>query len=122
MAPQTPSTTIKDLVNRFGFHPADTAEKREAHAQIRSAFLKMALLVNATLPPGREKTICLAYLEEGCRAANAALALSHGDALVGELDDNTLGVLYQSLYGAKPAGKESRGQLLAAVKSALGIQ
>lgn len=88
---------VKELINRFGYHPADTKAKRDGHAEIRSNFLAHALMFNVLLPDGREKAMLMTNLEESCRVANAAWALANGPARVDELDDQLLELLHEAL-------------------------
>lgn len=114
--------TTRDIVNRFGFHPADTEEKRKNHASVRGSFINIALLMNALLPDGRNKSVCLTHLEEACRAANAALALSHGDPVLDELDDTLLRMLYYSVNQTDVPEGMDRSEVLSTVKAALGFK
>lgn len=63
-----------DLVNRFSFHPADTEEKRNAHASVRTNCLTIAKFLDEELPDGREKALALTNLEQVMFWANAAIA------------------------------------------------
>lgn len=63
-----------DLENRFAFHPATTAEQRDAHATVRSECLRLAELLNDLLPEGREKALAITNLEQTMMWGNAALA------------------------------------------------
>lgn len=72
----------RDIDNRFAFHPADTQEKQDLHAEVRSAAGSAANLFNEILPEGREKSTAMTKLEEAMFWANASLArppLPQGD-------------------------------------------
>jgi hypothetical protein len=69
-----PGTTTEDLINRFGYHPANTEEKKSAHELVRAECLQVAVSWNDALPPGREKSLALTKLEEAMFWANAAHA------------------------------------------------
>lgn len=67
--------TYDELANRFGFHPADTLAKREAHEEVRSTLLETAdKIVELTGPPTREQSTAITKLEEAMFWANAAIA------------------------------------------------
>ncbi|MFF3406679.1 hypothetical protein ACFYW8_10765 [Streptomyces sp. NPDC002742] len=63
-----------DVIRRFTFHPAETAERRQAHEDIRSGCLELALMLHAELPAGAEKQAAMFRLEEAMFWATAALA------------------------------------------------
>jgi len=63
-----------EIINRFTFHPADTAERRQAHEDVRSVCMELALALNSVLPAGAEKQVALFRLEEVMFWANAAIA------------------------------------------------
>ncbi|MGW1801667.1 Acb2/Tad1 domain-containing protein [Streptomyces sp. NPDC001984] len=63
-----------DVIRRFTFHPADTDERRQAHEDIRSACLELALMLHTELPAGAEKQSAMFRLEEVMFWANAAVA------------------------------------------------
>lgn len=65
---------IKDLENRFNFHPANTEEKRNEHTSIRVACLDLAERLNLKVPEGREKALAITKLEEVMFWANAGIA------------------------------------------------
>lgn len=67
----------EDIVNRFAFHPATTAEKRDEHASVRQACRQLADKLNSDLPEGREKSLAVTKLEEVMFWANAAIARDH---------------------------------------------
>lgn len=66
--------TAEEIIRRFTFHPADTTERRQAHEDIRSACLDMALMLHNMLPAGAEKQCAMVRLEEVMFWANAAIA------------------------------------------------
>ncbi|MET9412129.1 hypothetical protein ABZX90_41390 [Streptomyces sp. NPDC002935] len=63
-----------DVIRRFTFHPAETAERRQAHEDIRSGCLVLALMLHAELPAGAEKQAAMFRLEEAMFWATAAIA------------------------------------------------
>lgn len=63
-----------DIDNRFAYHPADTNEKRFAHADVRRACKTLAHQLDRDIPPGREKALALTQLEQVMFWANAAIA------------------------------------------------
>ncbi|MFH8771996.1 hypothetical protein [Streptomyces sp. NPDC017958] len=63
-----------DIIRRFTFHPADTDERRQAHEDIRSACLQLALMLHNELPVGAEKQSAMFRLEEVMFWATAAVA------------------------------------------------
>lgn len=62
----------------FGFHPADTDEKRKAHQTVRLTHYALATEMNRLLPDSPEKTLALRALQEAAMKANAALAIHGG--------------------------------------------
>ena len=63
-----------DLIHRFSFHPASTAEKVAAHGSVRELCGNLAHKLDQKLPPGREKALAMTHLEDAMMWANAALA------------------------------------------------
>jgi hypothetical protein len=63
-----------DVIRRFTFHPADTDERHQAHEDIRSGCLDLALMLHNELPAGAEKQSAMFRLEEVMFWANAAIA------------------------------------------------
>jgi hypothetical protein len=78
-----------DLRDRFQFHPADTADKRNGHAMVRAAGEHLALSLSDLLPGGREASLAITHLEQSMMWANAAqargLAADDADALAREV-------------------------------------
>jgi hypothetical protein len=66
--------TADDVIRRFTFHPADTAERVQAHEDIRSMCLDLALSLQQQLPEGAEKDAAVFRLEEAMFWANASIA------------------------------------------------
>lgn len=64
----------EDIINRFAFHAALTAEKRAEHGSVRSECWNLAEFLNDQLPEGREKALAITKLEEAMFWANAAIA------------------------------------------------
>lgn len=63
-----------ELRNRFDYHPPKTPERAAEHERLRSDCLHIALMLNDSLPEGREKSLALTKLEELMFWANAAIA------------------------------------------------
>lgn len=63
-----------DLRNRFEFHPADTQDKKDAHADVRKSCLNLAMWFDKKLPETREKALAIQRLEEAMFWANASIA------------------------------------------------
>lgn len=61
----------------FSFHPADdvTAAK---HQEVRDACKELALLLDYSLPFGRERSLALTKVEESMFWSNAAIAREGG--------------------------------------------
>ena len=72
---------IKDLENRFKFHPATGSETptntAKQHEDIRNKCLDMAMFLFGRIPEGREKSLAITHLEEVMMWANAGIA-RHG--------------------------------------------
>lgn len=64
----------EDIENRFAFHAATTAEKRDEHTSVRQNCRALADFLNEKLPEGREKSLAMTALEEVMLWGNAALA------------------------------------------------
>ena len=69
----------KDLNNRFDFHPATTAEKRDEHGSVRQVIKRAAEAVDELVPEGREKSLSITNLEEAMFWANAGIARNNND-------------------------------------------
>jgi hypothetical protein len=67
----------EDIDNRFAFHAATTAEKRDEHTSIRQECRRLADRLNEQLPEGREKALAVTKLEEVMFWGNAAIARQH---------------------------------------------
>lgn len=65
---------INELTDRFTFHPATTAERREAHEDVRALCRDVALELNELVPDGREKSLAITHLEDVMMWANAGIA------------------------------------------------
>lgn len=63
----------EDIKKRFSYH-APTPDRVDAHEKTRAVFLELASLMDAALPPGREKAVVITKLEEALFWANAAIA------------------------------------------------
>src|SRR5687768_10162592 len=63
-----------ELRLRFAYHPADTEEKRRAHEYVRRECLELALALHVMLPPCREASQALEYVELAMMKGNAAIA------------------------------------------------
>lgn len=65
---------LRELDNRFKFHPAGTTDRKADHEMVRELFGNLARAMNDHLPEGREKAVVMTKLEEGMFWANASLA------------------------------------------------
>jgi hypothetical protein len=65
---------IKDLKNRFKFHPATTDERIDNHENIRRMCLELAIKLDDMCPDGRELSLAVKNLEYVMFWANAAVA------------------------------------------------
>lgn len=63
-----------EIINRFTFHPAGTAERSQAHEDVRSLCMELALTLDSLVPDGAEKQAALFRLEEVMFWANAGIA------------------------------------------------
>lgn len=63
-----------EIDRRFSFYPADTEDKKRAHARVRTTFKDVAHMLDTWLPDGREKALVFTALEEAMFYANAAVA------------------------------------------------
>ena len=64
----------KDMIKRFSFHPAKDEPTRKAHEAIRNHCLRMTSVIDAYVPPGRERSLAITKLEEVMFWANAGIA------------------------------------------------
>lgn len=71
-SPERPN--LKELANRFEYHPPLTENRRNAHETVREACWGLAHDLALTLPEGREKSLAITNLEQAMFWANAALA------------------------------------------------
>ena len=67
-------TTQEDLVNRFAFHPATTAERQNEHTSVRMHCFSTAQFILDNTPNCREQSLAVTKLEEAMMWANAAIA------------------------------------------------
>lgn len=70
--------TPRDIAHRFDYHPADSDEKRDAHATVRASCRALADDLDERLPDGREKNLALTNVEQAMFWANAAVARHRG--------------------------------------------
>jgi hypothetical protein len=67
-------TAAADIIRRFTHHPPTTAARAQAHEDVRSMCLDLALFLHEALPDGAEKQAAIFRLDEVQFWANAALA------------------------------------------------
>ncbi len=72
------SSEIKELYNRFTFHPA-TEKTGPIHAEVRDRCYALALALHELMPPGRHAALALTAIEEAMHWANAAIACDTKD-------------------------------------------
>lgn len=65
---------VEEFEKRFGYHPADTEWKQQAHSKTRAECMNLADFLDGLLPDGREKALAITKLEEVMFWSNAALA------------------------------------------------
>jgi hypothetical protein len=65
---------MKDMDNRFRYHPPTTDDIREAHEEVRDLMHSCAIEVEALTPDCRERSLAITKLEESMFWANAAIA------------------------------------------------
>lgn len=71
---------MRDIDNRFDFHPATTAEKRGEHGSVRAACKELAEFIVDRVPAGREQAVALTKVEEAMFWANAGIARASEEA------------------------------------------
>ena len=67
-------TDIKDINNRFAYHPPVKEYVRTAHETVRAELLRVAVELDGHIPEGREKALFFTKLEEAMMWANAGIA------------------------------------------------
>lgn len=71
---------VRELEDRFGYHPADTNLRVNSHSVIRFEFLRLAKLLTGMLPGSREAALCQTALQEAAMWANACVAIHYPTA------------------------------------------
>jgi hypothetical protein len=71
---QEQSKKIAEIVHRFGYHPANTDARIEAHEDIRALFCGVALEIDRLMPDSREKSVVMTKIEEAMFWGNAGIA------------------------------------------------
>ncbi|MFK0106455.1 hypothetical protein [Streptomyces sp. NPDC091217] len=66
--------TEADVIRAFTSPPAVTGDRRQAHADIQTACLQLALMLHNELPAGAEKQSAMFRLEEVMFWATAGIA------------------------------------------------
>lgn len=69
--------TSADIDNRFDYH-RPTPERVQAHESVREECRNLAHVLDANVPPSREKALALTNLEQVMFWANAAIARQEG--------------------------------------------
>ncbi len=64
---------MSDLAHRFNFHPADE-DTAPLHQGVRQECLRLAEMLDALVPDGREKSLAFTNLEQVMMWANAGIA------------------------------------------------
>lgn len=75
MTTPKPTTGPEAIVDRFRYH-RPTPGVAETHEELRDATMDLALLFDAVLEDGREKSLALTALEEALMRANQSVALN----------------------------------------------
>lgn len=70
---------VKDLENRFAYHPAKDEDTQIKHGGIRALCLSLAININEIVPECEEKKTAITKLEEVMMWANAGIARNSGD-------------------------------------------
>lgn len=65
---------MRELTNRFEYHPPVTPQRVRDHEKARKLFQVLAIDLNEALPEGREKSLVMTKIEEAMFWANAAIA------------------------------------------------
>lgn len=68
---------LRDLENRFTYHPPRDDDDVELYRKIRQAGLQFALVVDAAAKESRELSLAITHIEDAVMWANAAVA-RHG--------------------------------------------
>lgn len=63
-----------ELDHRFQLHSPSSPEVIAAHEEVRAEFARLADRLNTLLPDGREKSMVMTALDDGCMYANACIA------------------------------------------------
>ena len=63
-----------ELDNWFGYHPPSSPAIADGHDFVRRESRELAVMLNALLPEGAEKTLALRKIREAAMWANAAIA------------------------------------------------
>ena len=73
-AARTPAMSPDDIHDRFAYHPPQSEERKNAHADVRDICERVAIKLAKIVPAGREMSLAINKLEEVMFWANAALA------------------------------------------------
>lgn len=64
----------EEIPHRFNYHPPQTEEVAHKHERVREILKRVAIDLNAIVPPGREASLVSTKLEEAMFWANAGIA------------------------------------------------